>query len=394
MSNSIKRRSFIKYSGASLGATIAGAAGVTAPANNPQLHTRLCDLLKIKYPILQSGMGGVAVPQLAAKVSDSGGLGIIAGTWLEPEVLRKRIIELRSLTTKPFGVNLMLHDEMVNPKTLASVPGNLMFRVQQHLNLYRQKLNIPQQLMITDPLPNYVKGLFEVIVQERVPVWSIGLGKPSREQVQICRGAGIKIIGMVCTVRDAREMEQAGVDVIVAQGSEAGGHRSTWFKKESKDHAAIGLMTLLPQVINAVKVPVVAAGGISDGKDVRNALMMGASGVMMGTRFMATKESGASDMHKQALVNMGSDDTTLTDKCSGAYARVIRNQLTTHYEKTNGPVLPPWIHVIAMRDIYRAAISQNKPDYYSLWSGQGIGKINDIPSAAEIMQRIVKEASA
>jgi nitronate monooxygenase len=180
--------------------------------------------------------------------------------------------------------------------------------------------------------------------------------------------------------------------VIIAQGSEAGGHRSTWIKKESREHASIGTLALVPQVVDVVKQPVVAAGGINDGRGLVASLALGASGVLIGTRFIVTRESAASEMHKLAIINASSDNTTVTDKCSGAYARVIRNKFTNDYEKNNGPALPPWVQLQAARDIFRASVEKNQPEFFSLWAGQGVGQIKTIPGADEIIKSIVEES--
>jgi nitronate monooxygenase len=253
-------------------------------------------------------------------------------------------------------------------------------------------LGIPEQHNKPIPVPDLVKAALEVILEENVPVWSIGLGNPSPEQVMLCHNKGIKVIAMIATVENAKEVSRSGVDVIIAQGSEAGGHRSTWLKRGSKEDACIGTMALVPQVVDAVKQPVVAAGSITDGRALAAALALGASGVLVGTRFLATKESGAPEFHKQAVLKTSSDSTTVTDKLSGSYARVIRNTITTEYEKVNGPVLPPWVHYLTAGDIYKAAREKNSADFYTLWAGQGVGHIKNIPGADEVVLSLIHEA--
>ena len=392
---SFKRRNFLKAGGSTI-ASMLISPGILGEMNKKPrgefLHTPLCDLLNIRYPIIQSGMGGIAGPELAAQVSESGGLGIIAGTFLTPEELRNRIKKVRQLTNKPFGVNLMLHQDLLSPVDIKNIPDSLVKSVQDQLNKFRTKLGIPNQHTLTAAVPDYLDQAFEIILEENVPVWSIGLGKPSRDQVNRCHDKGIKIITMIATAEDAREVSKLGVDVIVAQGGEAGGHRSTDTKKASREHAVIGTMVLVPEVVDAVKQPVVAAGGITDGRSMVAALALGAVGVLIGTRFIASRESIASDVHKQAVLKSGSNETTITDKHSGAYARVIRNSFTEEYEKSNTPVLPPWVQIFAVRDIHRAAIEKNDPEYFGLWAGQVTGRIQNIPSASEIVRTIVHEA--
>ena len=394
-----KRRGFLKAGASSAAALVIGQSVSSANLIDSEknvfskfLHTPLCEILGIKYPLIQAGMGGVAGPELAASVSEAGGLGIITGTFQQPDELRKRIRRIRQLTNKPFGVNLMLQREMIVPVDIRKIPDEQVQEVQQILNQFRTQLGIPLQQGLTVPVPDLLREEFEIILEENVPVWSIGLGKPTIEQVERCHEKGIKVMAMICTVKDAIEVSETGVDIIIAQGSEAGGHRSTWIKRESKEDACIGTMALVPQVVDAVKQPVIAAGGITDGRGMAAALALGAGAVLIGTRFIATKESMASDLHKQAVLKADSDNTTVTDKLSGAYARVIRNSYTAQYEKANAPVLAPWVQMLAARDIYRAALEKNMPEYYSLWAGQGVGQIKNIPEAAEVVSSIIKEA--
>ena len=197
---------------------------------------------------------------------------------------------------------------------------------------------------------------------------------------------------MVATLPDAREAEKLGADVIAAQGSEAGGHRSVGVKPENAESAAVGAMALVPQVAQAVRVPVVAAGGISDGRGLAAAIMLGATGVMMGTRFIATVESAAPKFHKQAVVAGDSDRTTLTDAFTGHYARFLRNEYTDQYRESGAPVLPPILQQMVVRDILEAAVKQDRPAYYTLYAGQGVGLIDTIPSAGEVVRSVVTEA--
>ncbi len=396
----LKRRKFIKIGTLSAAAAVAGQGFMphskvkNEKTNTDYFHTPLCDILGIKFPIIQSGMGSVATPELAAKVSEAGGLGIIGATFLTPDELRDRIHRVRQLTQKPFGVNLLLHEGIVSPVEVNKIPDAQVQEVQQVLNSFRSQLGIPEQHDRPIAVPDSVKAALEVILEENVPVWSIGLGKPSPEQVMLCHKKGIKVIAMIATVENAKEVSQTEVDVIIAQGSEAGGHRSTWLKRGSKEDACIGTMVLVPQVVDAVKQTVVAAGGITDGRALAAALALGASGVLVGTRFLATKESGAPEFHKQAVLRTSSDFTTVTDKLSGGYARAIRNTITTEYEKRNAAVLPPWVHYLAAQDIYQAARANNRADFYTLWAGQGIGHIQNIPGADEVVLSLIREAKA
>jgi nitronate monooxygenase len=231
-----------------------------------------------------------------------------------------------------------------------------------------------------------------VIVEERVPLWSIGLGNPGTEMTRECHRRGIKVMAMVATVDDARAVAAAGVDLIVAQGSEAGGHRSTFTKRESAEAAAIGTMALVPQVVDAVRVPVIAAGGIADGRGLVAALALGASGVLLGTRFVATRESTAPEFWKKRLLERDAEATTVTDVFTGLYARALANTFSREYAGSGAPVLPPLVQRSAANDVYLAALKQGEGEYYPMWSGQSVGLIHDLPGAGEVIQAIVREA--
>lgn len=237
-----------------------------------------------------------------------------------------------------------------------------------------------------------IQAAFDIILQEKVPVFSVGLGNPSKEMVSLCHQQGIKVIAMIATVQDAITVSQNGVDVIVAQGSEAGGHRSPWEKKQSKEYAAIGTLALTSSVVKAVTTSVVAAGGIVNGRGLKAALALGAQGVLMGTRFIATTESIAPESYKQSILEGNSDNTTITDSFTGMYARVLRNKFTDQYHQNNTPVFPPGRQFMATGDIIQAAKEQNRAEYYTLYAGQGVDEIKEMKSAYDIIRDIIKEA--
>jgi nitronate monooxygenase len=360
----------------------------------PVLRTRLCDLLGIDYPILQSGMGGVAGPGLVAEVSNAGGLGILAGLLLTGEQLRQAIAEVRARTDRPFGVNLLLPDDLRPPVPAAQVPADRMRAVHAVLNEFRRDLDLEPVAGPTPGPPDLVPEALQVLLDERVPVFSVGLGNPGRDLVADFHRRGTKVIAMVSTVEDARAVEAAGLDAVVAQGGEAGGHRSHFTKPPVAEAGAIGTMALVPQVVDAVRVPVAAAGGIADGRGLAAALALGASGVLMGTRFLATRESMAPEVHKKAVLEAGGDATTLTDVLSGRYARALRNAFTERYARSGAPVLPFLWQALAAGDIYRAAVTQKRAEYGALWAGQSAGLIGSLPGVAEVVEQVIGEARA
>lgn len=396
----LERRKFLKVSASTTAAAALGGLSSGFAANGAEsqaqskFRTPLCDLLKIDYPVIQAGMSGVAGPELVAAVSNAGGLGILTAALLPPDELRNRIRKVRELTDRPFGVNFLLHTDLRPPKDPAGIADTTLQSVHGVLNRFRRRLGLAESFARPPAAPDFLNAAFAVMLEERVAVWSIGLGTPPPEMVQRCHGRGIKVIAMVATVEDAVEVAATGVDAIVAQGSEAGGHRSTWVKKASRERASIGAMALVPQVVAKVKVPVIAAGGITNGKGLVAAIALGAQGVMIGTRFIATSESIAPDFHKRALIDSSSDATTVTDVFTGMYARVLRNTFTEEYAASGAPVLPPFAQFLAARDVVDAAVAKNDKEYFTLYCGQGIGTFSDMPSAGAVVQQIIREARA
>jgi nitronate monooxygenase len=358
------------------------------------LRTALCDLLGIEYPVIQSGMGSVAGPELVAEVSRAGGLGILAGLNVPPEELRGRIHQVRELTDRPFGVNLWLHTDLRPPADPATIADDRLAAVHAVLNGFRTQLGLPARSERPGAVPDIIAAQVEVLLEERPAVFSIGLGDPGPDLVLRCRAQGIKVVAMVATVEDARAVVGSGVDAVVAQGSEAGGHRSTWVKRPSPDAAGVGTLALVPQIVDSVPVPVVAAGGISDGRGLAAALALGAVGILLGTRFVATRESMAPAFWKKSLLEREGDDTMITDAFSGLWLRALRNSYTARYQASGAPVLPPLLQTRAAQDIVEEARRRGEGEYFPMLAGQGVGLIHDLPGAGEVVETIVREARA
>jgi nitronate monooxygenase len=358
------------------------------------LRTALCDLLEIEYPVIQSGMGSIAGPDLVAEVSRAGGLGILAGLNVPPDELRSRIRQVRALTDRPFGVNLWLHTELRPPADPAAISDDRLAAVHSVLNRFRVRLGLPVSSARPLAVPDIIADQIEVVLEERPAVFSIGLGDPGPDLVLRCRAAGIKVVAMVATVEDARVVVASGVDVVVAQGSEAGGHRSTWVKRPSPEAASVGAIALVPQIVDAVPVPVVAAGGIADGRGMVAALALGAVGILIGTRFIATRESMAPEFWKKSLLEREGDDTTVTDAFSGLWLRTLRNTYTAEYQASGAPVLPPLLQSRAAQDVVEEARRRADGEYFPMLSGQGVGLVRDLPGAGEVVETIVREARA
>ena len=346
-----------------------------------------CKLLGIRYPIVQSGMSRVAGPELVAAVSNAGGLGILAALRLEADELRAQIRRIRELTAMPFGVNLWLHPGVVSPIAPDSIDARALDAAQRKLNDMRAHLRLPSSSAIPARFPELVTRNFDVVAEERVPVWSIGLGNPPVEMVARCHDRGMRVMAMVTNVPDARAVAERGVDVIVAQGTEAGGHRSNW---TTEPHEEAGTFVIVPKICDAVPQPVLAAGGIVDGRGLVAALALGACGVMLGTRFIATRESIAPDFFKTAVLKARPGDTEVSAAFTGLPMRVIRNTFTAEY--AGAPVLPPMLQSSAAEDIFKAAAARSDARYASMPAGESAGLIDDLPSAGDVVRRIVDDA--
>ena len=348
----------------------------------------LCSLLGIRHPVIQSGMSRVAGPELVAAVSNGGGLGILAALRLQADELRAQIRRIRELTDRPFGVNLWLHPAVVAPAAPETIEPGALAGAQQKLNEFRARLDLPASSATPPRFPELVAANLAVILDERVPVWSIGLGNPGRDRVARCHDRGVLVMAMVTNVADAVTVAETGADVVVAQGTEAGGHRSQW----TPGAAEAGTMVIVPRIADAVRTPVIAAGGVVDGRGLVAALALGAAGVMLGTRFIATRESIAPPYFKDAVLAAGAGDTTVSAAFTGLPMRVLRNRFTDDYGAA--PVLPPMLQANAAEDVVRAAAQRGDAQYAAMPAGESAGLITDLPSAADVVRSIVTEATA
>jgi nitronate monooxygenase len=358
------------------------------------LRTPLCDLLGIRYPILQAGMAGASSPQLVAAVAEAGGLGILGGAHMAPEDLRRWIREVRDHTDRPFGVNLLLHSEVWPPIDAAQLPEAAVRGAQEALNVFRGRLGLPPCWDRPESRPDHVDGSIEVVLEEGVRVFSTGMGVPPPVLVRRLRERHTIVMTMVATAADARAAAAASVDVIVAQGAEAGGHVSTGDKRPTAEHARVGLLALLPEVLEAVDLPVVAAGGIATGAGVAASLALGAQGALVGTRFVATREAPVPDFTKRAMLAADGDATVVTDAFTGLYARVLRNTFQREYAASGAPTLSGYLQASLARDIVAAAARAEDAEYFPIFAGQGVGAIRDLPGAADIVARLARDAGA
>nr|WP_176872815.1 nitronate monooxygenase [Paenibacillus sp. CF095] len=350
-----------------------------------QLTNKLCELLDIRYPIVLAGMAGIPhMVQLVSAVSNAGGLGTLGAAYMTPEEIKDAIQAIRKLTDAPFAVNIFSNVGSDNYENFDAV--------NKELNIIRESLGIlsPDKQEIWTP--DRFEEQFHVLLEERIPVISSTFGLLSDYQVQQAKSLGIKIINKVTTVDEAIQAESRGCDVIVAQGSEAGGHRGSFDTSSRPSGANIGTMALVPQIVDHVETPVLAAGGIMDGRGLVASLALGAQGVQMGTRFLTSTESGAHPVYKRALLESTEESTVITNAFSGRPARVIRNTFVQHWETSRiEPLRFPTQNTLT-REIRNVSARQNNAEYMALWAGQGTRMLTADQAAGDIINQIVTDA--
>ncbi|PTM59384.1 NAD(P)H-dependent flavin oxidoreductase [Desmospora activa] len=344
------------------------------------MNHRLTQLLHIRYPIVQAGMaGGIATPQLAAAVSEAGGLGTLGAGYWNAEQLRQAIAVVRERTARPFAVNLFV----TKTPDQEEDDGE---KVKKRLGILRQRWGLsttPQQGEMED-----WRRLWSVVRQERVPVVSFAFGRPEAAEVKELQAGGTVVIGTATTVAEAVELEKIGVDALVVQGWEAGGHRGGFHRPN--DESGIGLMALLPQVADRVQIPLIAAGGVMDGRGMVAAMVLGASGVQLGTAFLTCVESGAHPAYKQRVLQSDDESTHLTRSLTGKTARGIRNAMMKELE-SQGTWLPYPLQHQWTQEIRQAAQRANDSEWMSLWAGQASGMSRE-EKAGELIRRMMEEA--
>ena len=291
------------------------------------------DIIKTKYPIIQGGMANIATGEFAAAISNAGGLGLIAAGGMKPEQLRENIDRARELTDKPFGVNIML----MHPQ---------------------------------------VDELMEIVIEKKVPVVTTGAGNPG-EYVPALKEAGIKVMPVVASVALAQRMERLGVDAVIAEGTESGGH--------------VGEMTtmaLVPQVVDGVSIPVVAAGGIASGRQMLAAYALGACGVQVGTCLLVSEECPVHQNYKQAVLDASDSDTIVTGRIGGTPVRVLKNRMAREYvRQERAGATKEELEVYTLGSLRKAVFDGNVKEG-SLMAGQVAGQLHEIRPAAVILEEM------
>lgn len=347
--------------------------------------TQLTDLLPIRYPLIQAPMAGITTPELVAASSGAGALGSIGGAMLPPDRLREEIEAVRALTDSPFAVNLFAPIETPpSPAQVAAMRGALA--------PWRERLGLePPRSEPQPPPPGALEGQLAVVIEERPPVFSFTFGMPPAEALDAMRDAGITLIGTATAPGEAVMLEEAGCDAIVAQGSEAGGHRGTFALPFER--ALIGTMALVPQVVDAVSVPVIAAGGIMDGRGIAAALALGAAAAQLGTAFIACPESAAPDSYKRSLADSDAAATTVTHAFTGRPARGVRTPFFDELERS-GTEIPPYpLQAMLVMELREAGLERDELDVVIRLAGQGAPMVREL-SAAELVAQLVSEAEA
>ena len=347
-------------------------------------QTKITELLGIKYPILLGPMGGgFSTPELVAAVSNAGGLGSLGAYQLTPEQILEADKAVREKTDKPYNINLWVSDV---DDSLTNYPAESMEKVKALFKPYFDELSTPFPDLDTNIPSKFLKQV-ETIFQIKPAVFSFIFGIPSKEILDEARRLGIKTVGAATTLDEALALEEAKVDAIVAAGFEAGGHRPSFLRPAHESFT--GIFSLIQQLKAKIKTPVIAAGGIADGKGIAAALTLGADAVQLGTAFLVTDESGATPVHKARLFTDESKYTVLSKSLTGRMGRMIRNRISEEVNYQT-EVLPFPLQTLLMGPLRAAAIAQGKTDMINFWSGQNAVNLKHT-KATELMQALITE---
>lgn len=352
----------------------------------PWNKTRVTSTLGIEYPIIQGPLGGLSTQRLTATVSNFGGLGSFGAHGLSPSAIGEVIAEIRELTAKPFAINLWVSMEDQGARASGKEEfEQSLSHISKHIEALGGKL--PQYKPYA---PNRFEDQARVLLDAKVPVFSFIVGIPPKEILDECRAQGILTIGTATTPAEAIALEEAGVNVIAASGFEAGGHRGSFLL--SAEQSLTGTFSLTPQAVDAVSVPVVAAGGIADARGILAAFALGAEGVQIGTAFLVSEESGASPHHRDALLSGKAQNTALTKGFTGRLARGIRNQLL---DELNGPgveILPYPLQRFLVKNLSVLAEKAARTELLQLWAGQS-ASLSRETDAKVLLQTLVSEVT-
>jgi len=341
--------------------------------------------LQLRHPILQAPMaGGGDTPELVAAVCNSGGLGFIGAAYLAPEQIAQAAQAVRQRTTRPFGINLFAPLTALGDSQDAAP-------VLKRLAPFFAEVGVTLPTTMPKPTLTFSQQL-EAVLESGASVFSFTFGLLPQEAISALRSRSILLLGTATTVEEALALEESGVDAIVAQGSEAGGHRGTF----ATDFSAgmIGTVALVPQIVDAVRVPVVASGGIMDGRGIAATLALGASAAQLGTAFLTCTESGVPDAYREAIFQAREDQTQITRAFSGRPARGIMNRFLNEFASPDASesILPFPIQNALTRPLRTAAARQGRAEFLNLWAGQGL-RMARRQSAAELIALLAGETA-
>ena len=331
------------------------------------------DFLQIKHPIIQAPMAGVTTPEFVAACAEAGVLGSIGAGYLSAIDTRKFIREVKALTEKPFAVNLF-------------IPESTELNEIQLEDAFNALEPIRNELGISPEMPKRSTAEFDeqiqVLIEENIKICSFTFGLPDDRSIRILKDNGVYLIGTATTVEEAKLAEQRGMDAVVVQGSEAGGHRGSFHGELT----FIPLNKLLTDCVNGVGIPVIAAGGIANKEMLDAALSAGAQAIQIGTALLAANESGAHSLHKQAILNSKEENTTLTTAFSGKAARGIKNQFIS--EMKDAEIAPYPYQNDLTKEIRKEAAKQGKSDFMSMWAGENV-HLTNAGTVKEIIEKFI-----
>lgn len=350
------------------------------------VRTAFAERLKLVHPIIQAPLaGGGDTPALVAAVSNAGGIGFIGAAYLTPQQIAEAAQAVRAKTSRPFGINLFAP---LPPSPVPNDAGPALERVAD----YFAELGLPAPAVPTSTGSPFEEQLAAGL-DSGAAAFSFAFNVPPPDAIAAVKARGMLLAATATTVDEALALEKAGVDAIVAQGAEAGGHRGTF----GRDFEAglVGTMALMPQVVDAVKVPVIASGGIMDGRGIAAALALGASAVQLGTAFLTCDEAGIPEVYKAAILAARDNDTRITRAFSGRAARGIVNRFMTEVERApaGDAILPFPLQNALTRPLRTAAAKQGRAEFLSLWAGQGT-RLARRQGAAALVARLAAETDA
>jgi nitronate monooxygenase len=343
---------------------------------------RLCDLIGVEHPIFQAPMSGSSTTALAGEVCNAGGLGALGCQAMTASEVRGAVASLRAATNRAFHLNFFVHDAPVtDAHTLAET--------RARLKPWYDKLGLG---VVPDSLPDMPAGFdaerLALMLELRPAVVSFHFGVPEAATILALKGAGILLLSTATTVAEARLLEAAGMDAIIAQGWEAGGHHGA--HRAGAPNDGVGTMALVPQVVDAVRVPVIAAGGIGDGRGIAAALALGAAGVQMGTAFLSCPEAGTDPARRALLARASDNDTMMTDSFSGRAARAFRSSYAEEMDRARPP-LPGFQQMYSLTDPMIAAGRDDIASFHLY--GQAAGLNRALP-AADLIRQLAEETAA